>query len=145
MNTQIQRILVPVDFGASSERAMAIAIELAKRFEAELVLVHVYEIPAYVYSGMTFTVADLLTPIEQAAREHLDSQLADVKRELPRTTAVLRRGAPAAEILACIDSLHPDLVVMGTHGRQGVSHALLGSVAEKVVRLSPAPVLTARG
>ena len=131
MTIEYRHLLVPIDFGEPSQRALD-------------TLVHVYEIPAYVYGGMTYATADLFGPIEAAAREQLDGTLGKVQERIPDAKAVLRRGPAAQEILAVVDEVHPDLVVMGTHGRKGVSHLLLGSVAERVVRLSPAPVLTMR-
>jgi nucleotide-binding universal stress UspA family protein len=144
MTIEFNHLLVPVDFGEPSQQALDTAIDLASRFKAGLTLVHVYEIPAYVYGGMTFATADLFGPIEDAAREHLDKTLREAQKRVPGAKAVLRRGPPAPEILAVIDEVRPDLVVMGTHGRKGVSHALLGSVAERIVRLSPVAVLTMR-
>jgi len=145
MTIAFKHILVPIDFGEPSQRALEAGIELARLFGAQLTLVHVYEIPAYVYGGMTYATADLFGPIEQAARESLDKTLREVQAKFPGAKAVLRRGPAAMEILAVIDELHPDLVVIGTQGRTGVKHALLGSVAERVVRTSPAPVLTMHG
>jgi nucleotide-binding universal stress UspA family protein len=144
MTIEFNHLLVPVDFGEPSQQALDTAIELANRFKAQLTIVHVYEIPAYVYGGMTFATADLFGPIEDAAREQLNKTLREAQKRVPGAKAVLRRGPPAAEILAVVDEVHPDLVVMGTHGRKGVSRALLGSVAEKVVRFSPVAVLTMR-
>jgi nucleotide-binding universal stress UspA family protein len=144
MAIEFKHLLVPIDFGAASDQALHVALDLARRFDARLTLVHVYEIPAYVYGGTTFATTDLLGPIEEAAREQLATTLRQVQKDRPGASALLRRGNPAFEVLAVVDDLHPDLVVMGTHGRKGLSHALLGSVAEKVVRLSRAPVLTVR-
>jgi nucleotide-binding universal stress UspA family protein len=144
MTIEFNHLLVPVDFGEPSQQALDAAVELATWFKARLTLVHVYEIPAYVYGGMTFATADLFGPIEEAAREQLDKTLREVQKRVPGTKAVLRRGPAAPEILAVVDEVHPDLVVMGTHGRKGMSHALLGSVAERIVRLSPVAVLTMR-
>lgn len=144
MAIAFNHILVPVDFGEPSQKATEAAIELARRFESRLTLVHVYEIPSYVYGGTLYATTDLFGPIEEAAREHLEKTLKEVQKSIPATKAILRRGVPGAEILASIEELHPDLVVMGTHGRKGMSRALLGSVAEKIVRMSPAPVLTLR-
>jgi nucleotide-binding universal stress UspA family protein len=144
MPLEFKHLLVPVDFGESSQRALEVAIELAGKFGSRLTLVHVYEIPAYVYGGMTYATADLFAPIEDAARQQLDATVKDVQRRVTATKGMLRRGAAATGLLAAIDEVHPDLVVMGTHGRQGVSHLVLGSVAEKLVRMSPVPVLTMR-
>jgi nucleotide-binding universal stress UspA family protein len=144
MTTQFRHVLVPLDMGDGTLKVLDAAIDVAKHFGAALTLVHAYEIPAYVYGGVTYTPTDLFGPIADAARVHLDEALKRAKQSLPAATAVLRRGPAAGEILSVIDEVRPDLVVMGTHGRKGMSHLLLGSVAEKVVRLSPVPVLTFR-
>jgi nucleotide-binding universal stress UspA family protein len=144
MTIEFKHILVPVDFGEPSQRALREAIALAQRFGSQLTIVHVYEIPAYVYTGAPYVTTDLFGPIEDAAREQLKKTLTEVQAKVPGAKSILRRGAPSNEILAAIEEERPDIVVIGTHGRKGVSHALLGSVAEKIVRLSPAPVLTVR-
>jgi nucleotide-binding universal stress UspA family protein len=139
-----ERILVSTDFGASSGRALDLAVELSVNLGASPTLLHVYEIPMYGYTGMEMATLDLLTPIQEAAREQLGKTLAEVKRKVPAAKSLLRRGIVWREILSAIEETHPDLVVMGTHGRHGVSHVLLGSVADKIVRTSPVPVLTVR-
>jgi nucleotide-binding universal stress UspA family protein len=139
-----RNILVATDFSGASARALALAIELVAKFEASLALVHVYEIPVYAYPEMGFAPLDLLAPIEETARGELNNALISVKQKVPKATATLRRGVPWREILSAIDETHADLIILGTHGRRGLSHALLGSVAEKVLRLSPVPVLTVR-
>ena len=141
---QFKHILVPTDFGEPSGRAEKLALELAQSFNAMLTLLHAYEVPVYTYPQVDAIVVDLFTPIEQAAREQLDRELAALQLKIPNAKSILRSGIPWREILSVIDEIRPDLVVMGTHGRRGVTHALLGSVAEKVVRLSPVPVLTVR-
>lgn len=141
---EFKHILVPTDFGEPSGRAVKLALELAQSFKAMLTLMHAYEVPLYTYPQVEPIVVDLFTPIEQAAREQLERELASVQTKVPTAKAILRSGVPWREILSFIDEIHPDLVVMGTHGRRGVTHALLGSVAEKVVRMSPVPVLTVR-
>ncbi len=139
-----RHILVPVDFGESSERALSTAVELARRFEARLTLLHVCEIPAYAYSGMAEAPVDLLTPIEDAAEEQMSIKLPEVRKLYAPAEAIVRTGVAWQEILSAAEDAGADLIVMGTHGRSGMGHLLLGSVAEKVVRLSPIPVLTVR-
>lgn len=141
---EFKHILVAVDFGDSSEEAMEMAIELAHKFGASLTLVHTCEVPAYLYPDIAYFAADLLTPLEDAAGKQLRTTLATVQKRVPGAKAILRMGTAATEILAVIEGVHPDLVVTGTHGRRGISRTLLGSVAERLVRLSPVPVLTVR-
>lgn len=118
---------------------------MAKAFEAELTLLHIWEIPVYPYMATMVTVADLTTAIEQAANQSLIEQFEIVKKELPRAKALLMMGTPWHDILDKSKELQADLIVMGTHGRRGFNHMLMGSVAEKVVRLAEAPVLTVHG
>lgn len=142
---EFRHILVPTDFGESSQRALEIAIDLAIRFQARLTLLHTYEVPVYTYEAMTSSPVDLLTPVREAAQRQFDAALDDVKQRAPEAKGILCYGVPWQEILRTIESHGVDLVIMGTHGRGGLTHALLGSVAEKTVRRSPVPVLTVRG
>ncbi len=139
-----KKILVPVDFGDSSKEALVYALGLAKQYGAELTLLHTWEVPVYGYGAMEFSAIDMLTPIQGAATAQLDALVAEVKREHAETKGMLARGVPWREVLTFIEESKPDLVVMGTHGRRGVGRAILGSVAEKIVRMSPVPVLTVR-
>lgn len=141
---KIQNILVPTDFGDSSRGALEFAVDLAKRFDAKLTLMHGFEVPSYAYVGLGATIVDYLPPIEDAACKCLEAALRDLKAKSPSAAALFRRGAPWQQILLASDEIGADLIVMGTHGRQGLSRALIGSVAEKVVRLSRVPVLTVR-
>ena len=140
-----KHVLVATDFGPSSQRAKELAVEIAKRFDATLTLVHVYEIPSYVYAGVPYTPADLITPIREGSREALGQELAEVQKTLPKAAAILRTGHAADEVLAVAKETKADLIVLGTHGRRGIPRALLGSVAEKIVRTAQAPVLTVHG
>lgn len=139
---KFRHILVPTDFGPSSAEAVEVAIALADTFDAELTLLHVWEIPVYPYMEFVLDSAQLVDSVEQAATQRLAQALDEVRQRLPRAKSLLKMGLPWQEIVDTIAELQPDLVVMGTHGRRGLTHALLGSVAEKVVRLSPVPVLT---
>jgi nucleotide-binding universal stress UspA family protein len=134
-------ILVATDFSETSKNALELGLVLAKQFGASLTLVHAWEVPAYAYGGLEVMAMDL-TPLQDAARDQLDKQLAEVKEQLPNAKGVLKHGSAWREILSMIEETKPDLVVLGTHGRRGVLRALLGSVAEKIVRTSPSPVLT---
>jgi len=139
------KILVATDFSDCSQRALDLAVELALKFESELVLVHSWEAPAYSYGGGLYLPVDLVTPIEQAATAQLEKTLSELRQRLPRAVSRLRSGSAWQEVLDVASAVHADLIVLGTHGRQGLTRALLGSVAEKVVRLAAVPVLTVHG
>ncbi len=141
-----KRILVPVDFSPHSERAAALAAELAKTFGASLTVLHVYSIPTYpLPEGYIIaspeTVAELMTKISSALKEVKTRVLA---RGAPHVESLLVEGSAFAEIVRTAREKQHDLIVMGTHGRTGLKHALMGSVAEKVVRKAHCPVLTVR-
>jgi nucleotide-binding universal stress UspA family protein len=138
-------ILVPTDFGEAAQKATDFAVELAKTFESKITLVHGFEMPAYTYAPLTTLAVDYVTPLTDAARKQLDEALARLVERWPRSSAVFLQGPPWQQILNACEKEHADLIVMGTHARTGVAHALLGSVAEKVVRLAMVPVLVARG
>lgn len=140
-----KNILVPIDFGEPSAHALEVGIDFAKESGAKLTLVHVWEVPAYAYTAVSASAVDLLTPIQEAAESQLATTLAEVRKQVPQAESILRQGSSWREILAMIEEKKPDLVIMGTHGRRGVERAFLGSVAEKIVRTSPAAVLTVRG
>lgn len=132
-------ILVPTDFSEPAARALEIALSLAQKFEAKLTLVHVYSAPA------TAHAAALTRPIHEAAsaaQGQLDRALAQLKQRYPSCDGVVCAGTPAERIVETARERGADLLVIGTQGLTGLHHFLLGSVAERVVRTSPVPVLT---
>jgi universal stress protein A len=134
-----QNILVPTDFDEHASRAFDVAVSLAQKFDGKITLLHVYQIPPSIYSS------DLAWPTEQlaaAAKKSLADSLAKAKAIFPRIESVLEVGSPGETIVNVANKSHADLIVMATHGRRGLSRALLGSVTEKVVRLAHQPVLT---
>lgn len=145
---KIERILVPVDYSQCSRTALRFAVELAERFRASLDVVHVWDRPSYV-SNVVMTTHEpiagksLIAMIQENAQRDLDDFLSATAR--PDGVVLSGRliaGDPASALLAELKQGNHDLVVVGTHGRTGLSHLLLGSVAEKLVRLSTVPVLT---
>jgi nucleotide-binding universal stress UspA family protein len=141
MNGQGGPIVVPTDFEPASQAALGLAQDLAARLGAEVVLVHVYALPVYTYPGLEpALLPGFQSEVMAAARRALDQQAA----EHGGLRAVLREGDAATEILAVAKELGARFVVMGTHGRKGLSHLFLGSVAERVVRRSAIPVMTVR-
>lgn len=141
----IRKILVPTDFSACAAAAVDCAVDLAKTLEAEILLLHVLPIVPFQVPG-----ADMIQfPPEWVAscrKDALDA-LAKEKGRIQgtRLATELREGTLHECILAAAAERKADMIVIGTHGRRGLSHALLGSVAERVVRHSPVPVLTVRG
>lgn len=143
----IRKILVPVDFSANAKEALAWAADLARRYDAAVTLAHVYQpISMTLPDGFVLSSAPALVDL----LNQLDRALADARRDLTdvapgiKVDTQLLQGVPFAEIVRFAREGGYDLVVMGTHGRTGLKHALLGSVAEKVVRKAPCPVLTIR-
>ena len=137
----IKHILFPTDFSASSERAEAAAVGLATAFDARLTLLHVWSVPNSGYAeALTWPIDEM----EAAARKELAKTHARIAKLHTSTEAVLRAGRAWQCILEQAKAGGVDLIVMGTHGRHGLPRLVLGSVAEKVVRLSPVPVLTLR-
>jgi nucleotide-binding universal stress UspA family protein len=133
-------ILVPVDLEPASMKALDMAEDLAQRLDATVIALHVYTLPRFAYPGFTPVLPPTLTEdIAAAARRAIDS--VGTQRNI---RVVLREGDAATEILDVIEELSPRLVVMGTHGRRGLSRLVLGSVAEKVIRKSTVPVMTIR-
>jgi nucleotide-binding universal stress UspA family protein len=139
-----KHILVPTDFEEPSQRALEIALELAGTLGADLTIMHTCEIPTYAYQGLAVAPIDLLSPLEDVARKKLDELVSSLTQRCRSCKGVLKVGIPWQEILEVVTETEADLVIIGTHGRRGVTHALLGSVAEKIVRMSPVPVLTVR-
>jgi nucleotide-binding universal stress UspA family protein len=134
-----KNILVPIDFQSGSDRALDHALAFAPRFEANVTLVHAYSLqpPAYA-PGVAWPSVDFA----DAAQRALDASVRAAKERYPRVEGILVRGEPWEVILATAKDRAADLIVMGTHGRRGIPRLLIGSVAEKVVRLAPIPVLT---
>jgi nucleotide-binding universal stress UspA family protein len=130
----IKRILVPTDFSSGSLDALDYAEELARVLDATLLLLHVERVPVAGSKAGERAHA--------AAAEHLGKVVEELAHHGLRVEMRLREGAPDEEIADVAASEHVDLIVMGTRGRTGVAHALLGSIAERVVRTSPCPVLT---
>ncbi len=140
----ISRILVPTDFTEHASHALHAAHSLATRFGAKVTLLHVYQVPAYALpEGVIFATAEVLSDLHSQLSERLKQTAAKYFPDIDVETK-LRSGGAAEEIVAEAEECGANLLVIATHGRSGLSHLLIGSVAERVVRLSPAPVLTLR-
>jgi len=139
----IRRILAPTDFSEISDRGVRYAADFARSLGAELILFHAVE-PILMAADLlgTVAVAQALDQMERAVRDNLSRSVGRLKKRGIRCRAVLANGNAAASIVDAAAKARADLVVMSTHGRSGVSHLFLGSVAERVVRIAGCPVLT---
>jgi nucleotide-binding universal stress UspA family protein len=146
MTMQIRKILVPLDFSALSKEALLWAIDLARRYDASLTLLHVYQPISFALpEGYVLPTPSVLADLEVSLGKALDDARRDVEEKSGmRVDTKLLQGAPFAEIVRLAREGSYDLIVLSTHGRTGIRHALLGSVAEKVVRKAQCPVLTVR-
>jgi nucleotide-binding universal stress UspA family protein len=143
----LRRILVPTDFSKHSENALAYAAAFAEKFDAELYLLHVVQDLALFVPEAVAVAPPAVPAVEQltaAVREALDRTIDSHQLRRFTVHAEVREGSPFYEVVRFAKEQEIDLVIMGTHGRTGLIHVLLGSVAEKVVRKSPCPVLTVR-
>jgi universal stress protein A len=144
---KIKRILVPTDFDICSTSTVRYAVELADKFGAELVLLNVIQDLALAMPDAVMPTpvpAPVITQLIEAAKTGLNNLVTTENLGRLNPKLEVRVGSPAGEIVAAANDLKADLVCIGTHGRGGIAHFLLGSVAEKVVRQAPCPVLTIR-
>jgi len=137
-----KRILVAIDFGDASGAALELAVELAARCDSELTLVHVWEFPSYEYLGGMPMPIDYADRLGEAARARMAGTINAIKSRCPNVKSIVRMGIAWSDVLGAAEETKAELLVVGTHGRRGLKRAILGSVAEKLVRLSPVPVLT---
>ena len=141
----IKNILCPIDYSVYSEMALKYAIEFAEKYQAKLYLVHVLDIRVYDINDPDLYNVNIVDEetINKLRERLLKCVNEDTKSKLS-VEAIIIQGVPFAEIIRTAKECKIDLIVLGTHGRTGLSHALMGSVAEKVVRKAPCPVLTIR-
>lgn len=135
------RILVPTDFSETSGEAVRYGVELARERRAGLILLHVGDEAAQI--ATEFPIG-LDASLVDAERERLLKILSPADQLAIHPEFVVCEGSPPEEIIRCATEREVDLIVMGTHGRGGVSHLLIGSVAEKVIRAAPCPVMVIR-
>jgi universal stress protein A len=144
---QLKRILVPTDFSAPSRSALVYAAALVEKFGSELIVLHVVQDLAIFLPDAVTVTPVALPPAEEmtaAVREGITRFVQHSNLAGRAIRQEVREGTPHAEIVEFAREAGIDLIVMGTHGRGGLSHMLLGSVTEKVIRTAPCPVLTVR-
>lgn len=144
----LKNILVATDFSEVSDAALNYGRELARTFGGTLHVLHAIEnLFATVYGaeGYVSTLPELQRDIEVAERRRLDDAVTDEDRQMLHAKLVtVVSSAPATAIVEYAKTAKVDIIVMGTHGRGALAHLMMGSVAERVVRLAPCPVLTVR-
>jgi universal stress protein A len=141
-------ILVPHDFSSSANHACAVARDEAKTHGARVILVHVIDLPYQMAPESSMIATATEEPVSmkeyasRGAEKHLDDIAARLAKDGIQPTKFIRFGRPHDEITKLAEEAKCDLIIMGTHGRTGLAHLLVGSVAERVVRTSKVPVLT---
>ena len=144
---RLKTVLVATDFSAPSDAAVAYGRELARTFGAKLLVLHVAEniLTRYAFEGAIMMSSDVQVDYEKSVAVRLQEILTEEDRRELNAEAVLRTSnAPADAIVEFAKLENVDVIVIGTHGRKALAHLLLGSVAERVVRFAPCPVLTVR-
>lgn len=146
MEMKLNKILVPIDFSDYSKSALRYAVNFAKLFNAEIILIYVVEPVIYPpdFSMGQIAIPTVTTEFDDRAKEELNKL---AKNEIPqqlKVSIIIRTGKPFVEIIDTASEADVDLIIIATHGHSGVEHILFGSTAEKVVRKAPCPVLTLR-
>lgn len=140
-----KKILVATDFSAAAEAALDYALGLAAALGATVYVVHAYQLPLGLVAfppGVPVPSADIASRIVDSAHEDLAACVAKRKGTNVELVPMLEHADPREAVLIAAKKVSADLVIMGTHGRRGIARALIGSVAEAVVRASPVPVMT---
>ncbi len=143
--SQLRTLLCAVDFSEPSEHALRHAVALAAALGAELHVAHVYAVPVYALpDGALVAGPQWAARIMSEAEQQMQALLKRVDTQGVKVSSHVVEGAPHEEIPALAARLDADLVIVGTHGRTGLTHLLLGSVAERIVRTAERPVMTVR-
>jgi len=140
-----KKILYPIDFSEHTEEITTYAVNIAKKYGSELHLLHVIPNLNYFTPYESFLTPENLIAMERNIEKGIEKDFEKVTKKIDiPVRKITRTGIAFVEIIDYIKEENIDLVVMGTHGRSGIEHILIGSVAEKMVRKSPCPVLTIR-
>jgi nucleotide-binding universal stress UspA family protein len=143
---QFRHILAPTDFSEYSKKAVASALELAKKFGAKLSILHVVELPPYPVEGYVppSLTATFIEDLEREASQELAQVVPEAEAAGVEVARLVAVGTPYRKIIDMAEGEQVDLIVMATAGRTGFSHLIMGSIAERVVRTASCPVLTIR-
>ena len=145
MEIQVRRILVPIDFSEHADAVVEWAAHLAEEHSSEIVLLNVYHLPVeFQQMEGAYLPADFWASVKQDAKQQLARYGDRLRARGLSVMEVAREGYPATVIEEEVERQHADLVVIGSRGRTGLKHLLLGSIAERVVQKAPCPVLTVK-
>lgn len=142
-----KRILAPIDYSPNSRTSLDYASQLALELGASIDIVHVWDRPSYIADSLLVGQGEERRPLGDLIRETAEQEMRDFLKIMALPNSLVRRefllsGEPARTLVQHLETEPYELVVVGTHGRSGFAHLLLGSVAERLVRYSPVPVLT---
>ena len=146
METTIKKVLVPIDFSDYSKSALKYAVNFAKSFNADIILIYVVEPIIYPpdFSMGQIAMPSINTEWDDRAKDELQKLAKSEIAEIANVKTIIKTGKPFVEIIETAKEEDIDLIIIATHGHSGVEHILFGSTAEKVVRKAPCPVLTLR-
>jgi nucleotide-binding universal stress UspA family protein len=143
-----RRILMGTDFSDYSKEAFDYAVLLAKQLGADLFLLHALEMPAFFVPGVGRAagpdVVKWIHSLKEEEQKKLEPLEAEARQKGVQAQSILKEGLPVAEILKTAGEVEADLIVLGTHGRTGLDRFMMGSVAERVSREAPCPILLVR-
>jgi len=140
-----KKILCPVDFSEFTDEILEYALDIAKKYDAELHLIHIIPNLNYFTPYESFFTPENLVVVEKNMETEVNKDFDDLMKKIAvPAKKIIKNGTAFVEIIDYVRKESIDLVVMGTHGRTGLEHILIGSVAERVVRKAPCPVLTVR-
>ena len=141
-----KKILVPTDFSSCADEALARATQIAKLMHADIHLLHAYELPSplVVADAPIWLPQEVYDQVRDAAKQGVDKRIEKAATEGVKVEGSVICDSPTRAILDAATKTRADLIVMGTHGRTGMKHVLLGSVAERIVRLATCPVMTVK-
>ena len=146
METTIKKVLVPIDFSDYSKSALKYAVNFAKSFNADIILIYVVEPVIYPpdFSMGQIAMPSINAEWDDRAKDELQKLAKSEIAEIANVKTIIKTGKPFVEIIETAKEENIDLIIIATHGHSGVEHILFGSTAEKVVRKAPCPVLTLR-
>jgi nucleotide-binding universal stress UspA family protein len=144
----LHRILIATDFSDYSNEALEYAVYLARGFGADLYLLHVFEPPFFSHTGVSPSVRpevhQWIKEMKEEESNKLNLLATEIRHQVAKVHGIFKEGTPFLEILKTAGEIPAHLIVLGTHGRTGLAHVLMGSVAERVVRKASCPVFTVK-